>query len=112
METGKREARLSETILQVLQKLKTQGEKLHLKLRERNYTENSGREITLKTQGEKAKERKDRRQSVLASGLKGGPAAVREVVIMKRRRVIRVIMLMMVRMMMMMQLVNFLEYFY
>ena len=90
METGKREARLSETILQVLQKLKTQGEKLHLKLRERNYTENSGREITLKTQGEKAKERKDRRQSVLASGLKGGPA-VREV---------GVLMLMMLRMMM------------
>ena len=41
--------------------------------------------MIMKTQGEKAKERKDRRQSVLASGLKGGPAAVREVVIMKRR---------------------------
>ena len=40
--------------------------------------------MIMKTQGEKAKERKDRRQSVLASGLKGGPAAVREVVIMIR----------------------------
>ena len=58
--------------------------------------ENSGREITLKTQGEKAKERKDRRQSVLASGLKGGPA-VREVGVLMRR-MIKVIMLMMLRM--------------
>lgn len=34
--------------------------------------------MRIKIQGEKAKERKDRRQSVLASGFKGG-AAVREV---------------------------------
>ena len=54
--------------------------------------------MTLKTQGEKAKERKDRRQSVLASGLKGGPA-VREVGVLMSR-MIKVIMLMMLRMMM------------
>ena len=45
------------------------------------------------SQGEKAKERKDRRQSVLASGFKGGTAA---------REVAMIMMIMMVMMVMMM----------
>ena len=51
------------------------------------------------SQGEKAKERKDRRQPVLASGFKGGTAAREVAMIMMIMMVMMVMMIMMVMMM-------------